>query len=67
MTKTDENSIAICVQKEISDERNRIMAQQAQANAMQYQANAQAQADHRRRMNGLRNYDNCLQNEGNFS
>ena len=64
---TDENSIAICVQKEISDERNRIMAQQAQANAMQYQANAQAQADHRRRMNALSNYGNCLQNESNFS
>jgi hypothetical protein len=54
---TEDNAIATCVQREITNERNLLAAQQAQANA-------QAQADYQRRMNALSNYGRCLGTQG---
>ncbi|MDA0345399.1 MAG: hypothetical protein O3C54_05500 [Proteobacteria bacterium] len=54
---SSQDAIAMCVQQEINNERSRLYAQQAQANA-------QAQADHQRRMNALSNYGRCLGTEG---
>ena len=63
----NENSIAACVQKEISDEKDRLLAQQAQAERIRAQAYAEAEAQRRKGMDALGNYGRCLQNEGNLS
>ena len=53
----EDNAIASCVQQEINNERARL-------NALQAQANAQAQADYQRRNKALSNYGRCLSTQG---